>query len=539
MELISPKSAGSREPARSHRDPGAIVLLSCYELGHQPIGIAQPLGFLEQAGYRPAGLDIAVEDLDENRLARARFVGISVPMHTALRLGVRAAELIRDLNPGVHICFYGLYASLNAEYLLHHRMDSGCPIADTVIGGEYELPLVDLIHALDRGSGLRDLEGISLPGRVVGPYLRRRAVLTDRPNSRPISPNGQKDLPVFPPPNRAGLPPLNRYARLDRGHAQRDGGALDLVGYVEASRGCLHHCLHCPIVPVYEGRLFLVPEEVVLEDIRGQVQAGATHITFGDPDFLNGPGHSLRIVRAMRAEFPRLTFDFTAKVEHLLKRRALLPEFADLGCLFVISAIESFSDLVLSSLQKGHTRADIVEAIGLLEAAGLTLRPSFVAFTPWTTLEDYLDMLEVVEQTDLIEATDPVQFSIRLLVPPGSALLTHPAPGSPPVQTFITGLDQAGFQYQWKHPDPRMDDLHQVVSALVEQAAGTQEEARATFARLRRSAYEMAGRPVPEFRIESSRPARRRPRLTESWFCCAEPMQGQFRPLRTKREDGV
>jgi len=41
------------------------------------------------------------------------------------------------------------------------------------------------------------------------------------------------------------------------------------------------------------------------------VAAGATHITFGDPDFLNGPGHALKVVRAAHAEFPRLTFDFT------------------------------------------------------------------------------------------------------------------------------------------------------------------------------------------------------------------------------------
>jgi radical SAM superfamily enzyme YgiQ (UPF0313 family) len=148
------------------RQPGAIMFVSCYELGHQPIGIAQPMGFLEQAGFSPVGLDIAVENMDESALRRARFVGISVPMHTALRLGVRVAELIRTLNQDCHICFYGLYASINAEYLLQR-------LADSVVGGEYEIPLRSLIEALDRGQPINLLEGVSSRNRVVSPSLKR------------------------------------------------------------------------------------------------------------------------------------------------------------------------------------------------------------------------------------------------------------------------------------------------------------------------------------------------------------------------------
>ena len=479
------------------RQPGAILLVSCYELGHQPIGIAMPIGFLERAGYAPASLDIALEKVDLERVMQARFVGISVPMHTALRLGVGVAGLIRETNPSCHICFYGLYASLNAKYLLNY-------VADSVIGGEYETPLVHLIEALERGDSLENVEGISHRGTIVGPHLKR--------------------LP-FAVPSRNGLPALERYA-----HLEHDGGQR-VVGYVEASRGCLHHCLHCPIVPVYEGRFFIVPAEVVLEDIRRQVRAGATHITFGDPDFLNGPGHSLSIVRAMRAEFPRVTFDFTAKIEHLLKHRVIFSELGSLGCLFVISAVESFSDFVLAKLEKGHTRADVFAALEIVRQAGITLRPSLVPFTPWTTLDDYLELFEIVESRDLIDATDAVQYTIRLLIPPGSALLTRSD-----VRRFLGPLDQAGFQYQWTHPDPRMDKLQQEVSAAVEAAASTSEDPVATFDRLRAIAYRFANRqpPAPTASRTPLRDRRRPPRLTEPWFCCAEPTESQLRPLHTK-----
>src|SRR2546427_7233724 len=138
------------------REPGALLLLSCYELGHQPLGIAWPRAFLERAGSSADVLDLAVDPLDEPQVGRARFVGIAVPMHTALRLGVRAAERIRELNPDCFICFYGLYALLNADYLLAGP-------ADAVLGGEFEGALVALVERLERGGA----------GRVPGVTSRR------------------------------------------------------------------------------------------------------------------------------------------------------------------------------------------------------------------------------------------------------------------------------------------------------------------------------------------------------------------------------
>lgn len=462
----------------SLREPGAIVLVSCYELGHQPLALASPLGFLERAGFAPDALDISVAEFDAGKVARARVVGISVPMHTALRLGVRVAAEVRRINPGCHICFYGLYASLNAEYLLAHE-------ADSVIGGEFESALVGLVEALEAGRP-GPTEGVHLRGHPAKPVLQRLA---------------------FARASRGALPPLEKYAHLEK------DGARGLVGYVEASRGCLHLCLHCPIPPVYGGRFFVVPKEIVLEDIRRLVRAGATHVSFGDPDFLNGPGHSLAVVRAMHAEFPALTFDFTAKVEHILERPALFPELRRLGCLFVISAVESLSDVVLANLDKGHTRADIGRALRIVRGAGVAFRPTWVAFTPWTTLEDYRAMLDFVEAEGLVDNVDPVQYSLRLLVPPGSALLSREA-----IRPFLGALDEAAFSYRWTHPDPRMDRLQEEASRLVEAAAAAGEDPGGTFHRLRELALAALGRPAPPAPVLA--PDRKRPpRITEPWFC--------------------
>lgn len=454
------------------RAAGEILLIACYELGHQPLAVAWPAAFLERAGYAPAVLDLAVEPLDAEKVRRARLIAISVPMHTALRLGVRVAARVREINPAARLVFYGLYAALNADHLIRHAG------ATAVVAGEVEAELVELVQRVES----------STP-----PASASRATLRDKLD--------------FPIPSRSALPTLEKYAHLER------PASLDLAAYVEASRGCKHECRHCPIPPVYGGRFFVVPVDVVLADVRQQVVAGATHVTFGDPDFLNGPVHALAVARALHAEFPTVTFDFTAKIEHLLRRRRHLSELAALGCLFIVSAAESLDDRVLAILDKGHRGADVVTVLEATRAAGITLRPTWVAFTPWTTLDGYRAWLEFIESADLIDAVDPVQYGLRLLVPPGSLLLEHEA-----MRPHLGALVAESFCYEWTHPDPRMDALQRLVSEAVAAAADRREDAALTFQRARALADEAAG-VLP--RALSAPPAGRHrvPRLTESWFC--------------------
>lgn len=443
-----------------------IVLLSTYEMGHQPLSLAWPLAALQEAGLDARACDLSVQDFPEEAVRSARIVAISVPMLTALRLGVETARRVRRLNPGAHLCFYGLYAHLNAEYLRN------ADLADSILAGEIE------------------------------PALVRLATSIGRPEA------DQSSLQVarmqYPVPQRAGLPGLEAYAQLQEGSARR------LAGYTESTRGCLHMCSHCPVVPVYEGRFFAVPVDIVLEDVRRQVALGATHITFGDPDFLNGPTHARRVARAVHTAIPDLTFDFTAKVEHLLAHADLLPELVAHGARFVVSAFESTSDEVLDRLAKGHRAADLEQALGVCRTAGLTLQPTWVAFTPWTRLEDYLGMLAWVRSQGMIADVPAVQFTVRLLVPPHSKLLETDFGRN------FGSLDPENFTHTWAHPDPRMDELHLLVKGIVESACGC--EPIETFRQVESAAYRLAGATLPVWAGKEMIPAAG-PRLTEDWFC--------------------
>ena len=449
----------TRIPSAIHV-PGAVLLISCYELGHRPIGLTRPLRALEAAGFVPDAIDIAVEPLDVEKVERARFIGISVPMHTALRLGVHLLDRIRQLKQGTpyKICMYGLYATLNADYLLSHGVDF-------CIAGTDSTQLVAQVESLAK----------------------------------------EEESETQASDFLAELPPLETYAQFE------DKDEVRTVGYTETTHGCKHLCTHCPIPPVYNGKFFAVQRDTVLAEIAEQVVEGATHITFGDPDFLNGPTHGLRILRAMHETFPSLTFDFTTKIEHILKNREHFPEFAQLGCRFVISAVETLNEKVLTILEKHHTRADVAEAIDIVHGAGIALRPTWVPFTPWTTLDDYLDLLQFIDTHGLVYHVDPVQYAVRLLIPPGSYLLNRPE-----TKELSLVLDEASFSYTWAHPDARMDELHKTVNALVENDARAGVDTLKTFYRIWTLAADMRGQSPPTEKKEAHLPA---PRLTEAWFC--------------------
>jgi len=320
----------------------------------------------------------------------------------------------------------------------------------------------------------------------------------------------------FQVPDRSGMPAMEKYA-----HLIVPGDGYRIVGSTEASRGCRHLCRHCPIVPVYKGVFRIVSRDVVCEDIRRQVAAGAQHITFGDPDFFNGIRHAMELAEAFHREFPAVTYDVTIKIEHLLKYEKQLPALRDTGCLFVTSAVESVDDAVLKFLDKGHTREDFLRVVKTFRGLGMTLHPTFVPFTPWTTVHGYLDLLRVIEQQGVIENVAPIQLGIRLLIPEGSRMLELEE-----VHGLVGSFDPQSLAYPWKNADPRLDTLSETIQEIAAAAERQKESRPATFDRIWKAAHAAAGWPAPQIKISPSQA--RVPFLSEPWYCCAEPTRDQL-----------
>jgi radical SAM superfamily enzyme YgiQ (UPF0313 family) len=440
-----------------------ILLISTYDLGRQPFGLASPAAWLRQAGCEVTLCDLSREPLTDHDIASATLAAFYLPMHTATRLALPVIDRLRRTRPDLSLCAYGLYAPLNQSLLREHGVD-------IVLGPEAE---ADLVAAA--------MPGLK-PGRSEGPGIPRLQFIT---------------------PDRSGLPPLSRYASL-----QMPDGSQRIAGATEATRGCKHRCRHCPIVPVYDGQFRVVPVDVVLADIDHQVAAGAEHITFGDPDFFNGPTHARRLVEALHARHPQVSYDVTIKIEHVLRHRDLLPVLAATGCAFITSAVESVDDEILVKLDKGHTRADFIEACALAADHELILAPTFVAFTPWTTLDGYRHLLRIVADLDLIEHVSPVQWGLRLLVTYESRLLELPD-----VRELVGPFNARTLTYPWTHPDPRVDDLQMAIAAMV--GVRAQESRRDVFARV----CEIANLTSVARMVDAAIPRATIPYLNEPWYC--------------------
>jgi radical SAM superfamily enzyme YgiQ (UPF0313 family) len=457
------------------------LLVSTYDLGRQPFGLASPAAWLRAAGIEVACADASRGSISDEQFTAASVIAFYLPMHTATRLAVPLIERAREVNPSARLCAYGLYAPLNGAWLRERGVE--------VLGPEAEQELVDLINSQLPASNCqsrRDQSPIAIRKSQTVPRLR------------------------FIAPDRAGLPPLEDYASL-----RMPDGTRRVIGSTDSTRGCKHLCRHCPIVPVYEGQFRVVPLDVVMADVRAQVAAGAQHMSFGDPDFLNGPTHARHLVERVAAEFPGLSYDVTIKIEHLLKHPEMIPLLRGTGCLFICSAVESIDDAVLGHLRKGHSRSDFVEVARLCRAAGITLVPTFVAFTPWTTLEGYVELLDLLEEMDLVEQVAPIQLAIRLLVTAESSLLELDD-----IRRVVSPFDAASLTWPWRHEDPRVDELQAAVMRLVGRvSAMPRTEA---FAAITALARDHADLPAPPTRTSRRGPV---PYISEPWYCCAEPME--------------
>ena len=456
-----------------------VLLLSTYDLGHQPFALASLAAFLSSKGAEVVCNDLAAEPLREAELGSTPFVAIHLAMHTATRLALELLPRLKHLNPNIHICFFGLYAPMTGEILKAEKNM-------TFVGGEFEAGVADIYSQLNKSGSLIGQD------RVINILQKNK----------------------YHVPNRDSLPDLEHYAYL-----KEPDGFKKISGYTEASRGCKHLCRHCPVVPIYGGRFFIVPEEIVMTDIRRLVKAGAEHITFGDPDFFNGPKHGMNIIKKLNKEFPDLGYDVIIKVEHLLKHQNLLSNLVSTGCRFVTTAVESINDDILFKLKKGHTLEDFRQVVKITKTLGLPLSPTFIPFTPWSTPSNYLELLKTIVDLGLVDNVASVQLSIRLLIPLASNLLELDE-----IKESTRNFNDKALSYNWHYNDPNMDTLENNIRLIVEEGESQKKTRREIFLRLWEAArkFKKSSDNYPD-KINFSHKDSNIPTMSESWYCCAEP----------------
>lgn len=451
-----------------------VLLISPYDLGRQPFALAHTSAWLKDAGFNVQCLDLSIQKLDPKIIQSADLIGLHLGMHTATRIALKALPKINQLTNKVALFAFGLYAPLNQDVLKQHNVSN-------FFAGESEPDILALAYQI---------------ANKTNPLETKTVVRTSKIN--------------FQLPDRKSLPDISKYATLIDGSKQQK-----VLGFVETTRGCKYVCRHCPVTPIYEGKFRVIPADIVTQDIAQQVAMGAEHISFGDPDFFNGPTHAKKIILAMHEKFPQLSYDATIKIEHILKYAELLPILKATGCLFITCAVESFNDDILLKLDKGHTRHDTFTAVELLRQADIVLSPTFVPFTPWNSLEDYRSLLQDIIDLDLIDQVAPIQLAIRLLIPSGSYLLRIDG-----FENLIGTFDPDLLGYPWQHVDSTVDALQLEIMKVVEMAELQSLDRQQTFLKIWAVTHDALKLNAPNLPTKSPKQV---PHLSEAWYCCAEP----------------
>ena len=457
-----------------------IVLISPYELGRQPFGLAQPARWLVDAGFRVRCCDLSIERLPADALADAGMVAIYLPMHTATRIAFEILPRIRALAPRAVLCAYGLYAPVNARGLRRFGVD-------TVIGGECEPHLLALAERMRAGD----------PDPALG-------VVNDTAKI------------VFRTPLRDGLPSLDRYAGL----LMPDG----TLPPARVRRGVAR--LQAPVPALPRSCPYTKDGSASLRwtwswrtsrsrwPWEPATSRSATRTSSTDrPMRCAWRGPCTRRSPQSPTTRPSRSSTSSATPGHI-------ETLAETGCLFLISAVESIDDAILERLAKGHTAQDFERAVAIARAAGLHLTPTFVPFTPWTTIEGYRALLERLVTLRLVESVPAVQLSIRLLVPSGSHLFEIDG-----FTDLVDAFDDAMLGYPWRHPDPAVDALQAQVQALAEAAADRGDSRRTTFEAIWISVHEALGRRPARLSDDVGEAV---PMHSEPWYCCAEPTASQL-----------
>lgn len=442
-----------------------ILLTSFYDLGKQPKIIAEIVDRYNSSEIDFDFFDFSVEDQNID-LENYDVLGIYAPMHTATILSI---EYIKDKKLPNKMFTFGLYGSVLEDF------NSSIRYIKDIESDELALFLE-----------INDDHQFSLKNNI---------------------------------PNRQIFPDISNYAHLV------DGSNNLIAGSVETTYGCKHSCTHCPVPISFNGSFKTYSLEKIVSDVENQVKQGAKHISFNDPDFFNGPIHALKILESLNEKFPSITYDSTIKVEHIIKYKKYFKELSSLNMVFVISAFETTNDLVLSILEKNHTSNDLNNSIEISQDFGIDIRPTWMPFSPWTELNDLSNIVKLIEKYELRETVDPIQLTIKLLIPKHSLIIKKPE-----INKYLGNYEKNSLSFKWEYEN---NDVEKLQSSLFDFILNNSElDEHKQYLGMVNIIEKCTD---TKLLTNSSYDFKNVPKLSETWFCCAEPSKIQLDRIKINK----
>ena len=325
-------------------------------------GISMIGAVLLKAGHQVHALDMRFSKISDDNLMeeihtfQPRIVGFTVTNWDVLE-SVRLAGKIRSVLPDLTVIFGGPQPSLCPIETVQY------PGVDTVVRGEGEMTILELVEALEKRGSLSEIAGLAYRDSNGQP------VLTD-------------DRPLIENISQLPWPAYELFDLL----AYQAAGEMRLG--ITSTRGCPYGCTFCVGRKVMGRRIRCRrPTDVVTEMTHWHRTFGITHFCFVEDNFMGRPKHCTELLEELeRARLP-ITYSLEVGVRADSLTKSICEHLKKSGCTTVAIGIESVDREVLKLVNKGEDLEAITHGIRAAKAAGLFVKGYFIVGLPGDTKE--------------------------------------------------------------------------------------------------------------------------------------------------------
>lgn len=356
-----------------------------------PLGLSYIASTLMTDGFDVEIVDAAIENLKLDDIANIirredpKLLGISAATYT-YKNALKISKICKEVNSSIFTVLGGPHVTFRADEALQNRT------VDAVIRGEGEYTTLDLVRTLFDGGNLHKVAGLS--------FKRPDGRRIHNPN-RPLI----RDLDILPFPTRKSLP-LNLYK---------------IPASVITSRGCPYSCIFCAAKALSGGAYRVRSPDNVVAEVKEILK-------IINPEFLFIADDTFTIfhdrTRKIAENFRDMGLRWVCESRVNTVNRDIVNILAESGCFSIQFGVESGSQKILDSINKGITIEQVRKAIRWCLDVGIQPVCSFMVPHPedtWETIKETEQFMEELKKSG-------VQIFVSLTTPfPGTTLYENAA----------------------------------------------------------------------------------------------------------------
>jgi hypothetical protein len=232
----------------------------------------------------------------------------------------------------------------------------------------------------------------------------------------------------------------------------RSGGQLGL----ETKRGCSGACSYCIEAAKSKKVIRLRSPESVVQEVEQMLRQGLNVFHICDSEFNRPLDHAKAICRSLADSGLGNRIRWYAYLSPRPFDAELVQLMAAAGCAGIDFGVDHTDESILRTLRRDHRRDDVLKAIDLTHAAGITVMIDLLLGGPGETPDTLKRVIEDLKAS----AADVIGTSMGIRIYPatdmGQALLRGEYQGDPGLKGVITGnshLIEPVFYLP--HPPPR------------------------------------------------------------------------------------